>query len=85
MSIGTGIVLFIVGAVLAFAVNIEVAWIDLTLVGYLMMGAGAVVFVLGLVFMLRKRQSVTTTHTGVDSAGATTAERRTSVTPDSLP
>ena len=35
MSIGTGIVLFVIGAILAFAVNVEVEWINLDLVGYI--------------------------------------------------
>ena len=44
MSIGTGIVLFVIGAILAFAVNVEVEWINLDLVGYILMGAGVLVF-----------------------------------------
>lgn len=81
MSIGTGIVLFVVGAVLAFAVNLENSFIDLDMVGYLLMGAGFIVFVLGLIFMMRKRQSVTTVQSGVDATGAAVTERRTSSTP----
>lgn len=83
MSIGTGIVLFVIGAVLTFALNFQVDWINLDLVGYLFMGAGVIVFVIGLVLLMRKRQSVTTVHSGVDPAsGAAVSERRTSVTPD---
>ena len=83
MSIGTGIVLFVIGAVLAFAVNLQVEWINLQLVGYLLMGAGLIVFLLGLVFMMRRRSAVTTVQSGVDPAsGSTVTERRTSVTPD---
>jgi membrane-bound ClpP family serine protease len=85
MSIGTGIALFIIGAVLTFALNLQLDWIDLDLVGYLFMGAGVIVFIIGLVLMLRKRQSVTTVHQGVDPAtGAAVSERRTSVTPDDV-
>ena len=68
MGIGTGIFLFVIGAILAFAVNIQVAWIDLQLVGYLLMGAGIVVFIISLVLVLRKRSSLITTHTSVDPA-----------------
>lgn len=83
MSIGTGIVLFVIGAVLTFALNIQLDWINLDLVGALLMGAGVIVFIIGLVLMLRKRQTVTTVHSGVDPAsGAATTERRTSTTPD---
>jgi hypothetical protein len=49
MSIGTGIVLFVIGAILAFAVNVEVEWVNLDLIGYILMAAGAVVFIVGLV------------------------------------
>ncbi len=73
--------MFVVGAVLAFAVNLENSFIDLDMVGYLLMGAGFIVFVLGLIFMMRKRQSVTTVQSGVDATGAAVTERRTSSTP----
>lgn len=39
MSIGTGIVLFVIGAILVFAVNVEVTWVNLDMVGYILMGA----------------------------------------------
>lgn len=82
MGIGTGIALFVIGAILVFAVNVQVDWIDLDMVGYLLMGAGFVVFVIGLVFMLRKRQTVTTISSGVDAKGAGVTQRRTTTTPD---
>ncbi len=83
MSIGTGIVLFIIGAILTFAVNVDLGWVDLDLIGYLLMGAGVVVFVLGLVFMFRKRQSVTTVSNTVDPAsGSNVSERRTAESND---
>jgi membrane-bound ClpP family serine protease len=81
MSIGTGIVLFVIGAVLTFALNFETTWINLDLVGYLLMGAGLIVFIIGLVLAVRKRQSVSTVQSGVDASGATVTERRTSTTP----
>ena len=83
MSIGSGIFLFVVGAVLAFAITIEVTWINLTMVGYLLMAAGVIIFLLGLILMYRKRQSVTTVQSGVDANGAAVTERRTSSTPPS--
>jgi hypothetical protein len=84
MSIGTGIVLFVIGAILTFALNIETTMIDLDLVGYILMGAGLVVFVIGLVLALRKRQTVTTVTSGVDGSGANVAQRRTTTTPDDI-
>jgi Domain of unknown function (DUF6458) len=83
MGIGTGIVLFVFGAALTFALNFQVGWINLDLVGILLMGAGAVVFILGLVSMLRKRQTITTVHSSVDpKSGESVAQRRTAVTND---
>lgn len=66
MSIGAGIVLFAIGAILAFAVNVEVEWVSLDMIGYILMGAGAVIFIIGLVLMARRRGSDTVTRTSVD-------------------
>jgi len=75
--------LFVVGAILTFALNIQLDWINLHLVGGLLMAAGAVVFILGIVFMLRKRQTVTTVHSSVDpTSGESVAQRRTAVSND---
>lgn len=84
MSIGTGIALFVIGAILAFAISIPLGGVvNLALIGYILMGAGVVVFVIGLVFMLRKRQSNTTVRTGVDPAsGQSVQQRTTTSTPD---
>jgi hypothetical protein len=83
MSIGTGIVLFVIGAILEFAVNITVSWIDLHLVGYILMIAGAVVFVLGLIFAFRRRKTITTDRTSVDpQSQSQTTRRSTSATGD---
>ena len=81
MSIGTGIVLFVIGAILTFAVNVDLgAGLNLDLIGYILMGAGLVVFLIGLVAMFRKRESVTTVHNGVDANGGSVSQRRTSET-----
>ena len=79
MSIGAGILIFVIGAVLRFALNVEVSWLDLPLVGNLLRGAGVLVFVLGLVFTFRRRRSVSTRRTvggqgGVDGVTRTTRE-----------
>ena len=58
MSIGSGIFLFVVGAILAFAVNVQVDWANLDLIGYILMGAGAVVFLIGIIlFIIRHNQN----------------------------
>ncbi|HEY0260740.1 MAG TPA: DUF6458 family protein [Lacisediminihabitans sp.] len=69
MGIGTGIFLFVVGAILAFAVNVSVTWVNLDLVGYLLMGAGVVVFVISIILVARKRSTVSTTRSAVDAEG----------------
>jgi hypothetical protein len=82
MSIGTGIVLVVIGAILTFALDLQVEGINFDLIGYIMMAAGAVVFIIGLLLMMRKRTSVTTVHNGTDGANGSVSERRTSTTPD---
>ncbi len=74
MSIGTGIVLFVIGAILVFATDIQLDWINLDVVGYILMVAGIVGVLLGLVLMMRRRQTVATTRSAVDPA---TGERVT--------
>ena len=82
MNIGLGIFLFVVGAILRFAVNVQVSWINLQLVGDFLMGAGVVVAIIGIVLLVRKRSSVTTVRTAVDPAsGDSVASRETRVTP----
>lgn len=49
MRIGFGIFLLAVGAILAFAVRDNIDAVDLTLVGYIAMGAGVLAIVLSLV------------------------------------
>ncbi|BDZ46924.1 DUF6458 family protein [Naasia aerilata] len=80
MSLGTGIVLFVIGAILTFATDIQLDWINLDVVGYILMIAGIVGIILGLVVLLRRRQSVSTTRSAVDPVSgervtSSTAER----------
>jgi uncharacterized protein DUF6458 len=53
MGIGAGIFLLAVGAILAFAVSDRISGVDLTMVGYILMGVGA----LGLVLVMFLSQS----------------------------
>ena len=77
MSIGTGIVLFVIGAILVFAVNIDTgAFINLDVVGYILMGAGLVVLIIGLVMLTRRRQAVTTSRVGTDAASGERVQQR---------
>lgn len=79
MSIGAGIALIVIGAILAFAVNLPNDYVDLTTIGYIMMGAGAIVFVIGVVLLVRRRQTDTVTRTeGVGGAQVTRSTTRSS-------
>lgn len=49
MGIGGGIVLIVIGAVLAFAVTDTVPGIDLTVVGYICLGAGFLALILAII------------------------------------
>ena len=75
MGIGSGIFLFVVGAILTFALNVETSFVDLDLVGYILMAAGAVIFVISLVLMTKKR-STTSTVRQVDNGGAERVTQR---------
>ena len=68
MSIGLGIFLIVLGAILAFALQVQVDWIDLQLVGYICLIAGVLVTILGIVLLVRRRQSLTTSRTSIDPA-----------------
>jgi hypothetical protein len=84
MSIGGGIALIVIGAILVFALNFQLEWIDLDLVGYILMGAGLVVLIIGIVLLTRRRQSVSTTRSAVDPASGEQITRRTSESDDPL-
>ena len=81
MSIGAGIALFVIGAILVFAVNVDTTqFVDLDLIGYILMGAGVLVVLLGLVFACRRRSTAQVTRTVDPVAGerVTRTESRTS-------
>lgn len=82
MSLGLGIVLFVIGAILAFALNLTVDWINLQLVGYILMAAGVIVVILGIILLARRRRSVATSHTSVDPATGDRVTRNEHSTPE---
>lgn len=83
MSIGAGIALFVIGAILVYAVNVDVTYVDLDLIGYILMGAGALVFIIGLVLLFRRRSTEQITRTVDPVAGerVTRTESRASGDP----
>lgn len=77
MGIGSGIALVVIGAILVFAVNVDTGgYVDLDLIGYILMGAGVVVFLISLVLTLRRRQTETVARTSVDPATGERVTRR---------
>ncbi len=75
MSIGAGIVLFVIGAVLAFAIDVDIPGIEDNTLGYILMLAGVVVAALSFAGSRRSHRSVAVTE---DSAGREqVTERRT--------
>lgn len=60
MGIGGSIFLIVVGAILAFAVNISLGWLDLMVVGWVMMLAGAFGLILTMWFWQSRRRAVVT-------------------------
>lgn len=64
MAIGLGVVLLILGAILAFGVKANLADFDLTTIGYILMGGGVLAILLGLlVFAPRTRRARSTAVT----------------------
>ncbi|HEY3505528.1 MAG TPA: DUF6458 family protein [Actinocatenispora sp.] len=91
MSIGIGIFLLVLGAILAFAVNADLGWLDVNVVGWILILAGAAELVITLGVWSRRRRSTAVTQREVlqDGQPTTVTERRTvsdaSVPPDTGP
>ena len=73
MRIGSAIVLIALGAILAFAVEADIPYISLDLVGYILIGAG----VIGLIWVLlaSQRTRVTQSRTVQDPNTGETVRR----------
>lgn len=76
MGIGLGIVLLVLGAILAFAVEYTIAGIELTMIGYILMAAGVLALLLGLVM---NTQRTNTTHREVVDRDVDVRRRDTDV------
>ncbi|HEX8084880.1 MAG TPA: DUF6458 family protein [Solirubrobacteraceae bacterium] len=57
MGIGTSIFLLALGAILSFAVTDAISGVDLTVVGYILMAAGALGLVLSMMVLGRSRRA----------------------------
>lgn len=82
MGIGGSIALIAIGAILAFGVNASIGWLDLWVVGWVLMIAGVIGLILTLWFWSsRRRESVTTRTPAGTDYGTTVEHRRTDVGP----
>jgi len=63
MGIGASIFLLAVGAIITFAFNVRVGWLDLDAVGWIMMAAGAVGLIVTLIMFSNRRRTVVTNTT----------------------
>ena len=61
MRIGSSIALIVIGAILAFAINAEVPYISLDLIGYILVAAGVIGLIWSLLASNRSRVSVSRT------------------------
>lgn len=67
MGIGASIFLLVVGAILAFAVDLHVGAVDLDVVGWILMIGGVVGLIFtALIWGPRQRTTVTREHTHTD-------------------
>ena len=62
MGIGGGIALIVIGAILSFGVSDAIDGINLTVIGYICMGAGVIALILAIVL---NAQRSNTSHTAV--------------------
>ncbi|WP_407345488.1 DUF6458 family protein [Pengzhenrongella phosphoraccumulans] len=69
MGIGFSIFLLAAGAVLAFAVDATVAGLDLSVIGWILMAAGALGLVLTMVLLTPRRRRTVTESPRVVAAG----------------
>lgn len=68
-----GIILFVLGAISRFALEIDLPGVDPGMLGTILMVAGAVLFLVGLLLALRSRRTVVNTRS---APGSTVSERR---------
>ena len=77
MRLGTGIVLLALGAILAFALRIDLSGVDLQVVGWILMAAGAIGVLLELAVWAPRRRTRVVQTDGYGRAVDGTPARRT--------
>lgn len=82
MKIGSSIVLLVLGAIFAFAVRDNLDFMNLTFVGYILIGAGALGLILTLVLANRStRHTTQVTDSTPSQTGHKTVETESSPPP----
>jgi len=81
MGYGLGIFLLAIGLILALAVQDAVDAIDLTMIGWILAGAGVLVLVLTAVQANARRSSTTVARTTHQDGSQSVQERRTETDP----
>ena len=76
MSIGFGIVLIVLGAILAFAVKANFSAFDVTTVGYILMGAGVLVLLIAVALVMPRSRRARSTAITTDDLGRQYVTRR---------
>lgn len=74
MGIGASVFMLAVGAIITFALDVRVGWLDLDVVGWILMAAGLLGLILTLTVFRRRR--ITTARTTDPYAAPTPGERR---------
>jgi uncharacterized protein DUF6458 len=77
MRLGTAIVLLALGAILTFALRVDVSGVDLQVVGWILMLAGALGIVLELAVWGPRQRRVTRTDTHAGPAAGAPVRRST--------
>jgi hypothetical protein len=79
VRIGSSIFLIALGAILAFAVQVQVSFVDIALVGYILMAVGAIGLIASLILAAPRRQArVSESRSVVDPNTGETITRRES-------
>lgn len=73
MTIGIGILIAAVGAVLRFAVTAEVSWIDIQTAGTILIVAGLVIAFVAAIATMSRRRTVATAPAGTRTHAVTDA------------
>ncbi len=69
VGLGLGIFLIVVGAILTFAVKAHINGVDLTTVGYILMGAGVLVMIISVAILAPRSRRSRSTAVTTDSLG----------------